>query len=257
MKSGGRGVIGGSGFGLGKALVVAQVSVAVLLVGGAGLMLSTLWKLISLDAGFERANLLLATVDIRNGNYAPEHRREVLCDMLDRFRVVPGVRSASVSNIAPLCGCKATVDVVVDGYHPASREDSSVLFNKVSDGYFETLGTPVLAGRDFNQHDTPGSPGVAIVNQSFARKYFGTANLLGRHVRIQEGEQVGKPWEIVGVVKDAKYGSLRNEMAPVIYLPRNQDEASGWLVYFEVRAPQSSIRGVKTAIAAVDGRASL
>jgi hypothetical protein len=95
------------------------------------------------------------------------------------------------------------------------------------------------------------------VNQSLVRKYFGTASPLGRYLRIQEGELAGKAWEIVGVVKDAKYGSLRDELAPVLYLSRNQDESSGWLVYIEVRAPESVILGTKAAIAEVDSRASL
>ncbi len=260
MKAQGHGVIQGSKFRLGKALVTLQVALSVLLVVGAGLMLSTFWNLASLDAGFQPDQVLLVAVDLRNGSDAPEHRRLVYHRILDELRAIPGVRSASTSNITPMCGCKGTLDVVIEGYTIRAREDVTVLFNKVGDHYFETLGTSIIAGRDFNSNDTVASPKVAVVNQNMARKFFGASNPLGRYLRIQEGNTIGDPYEIVGIVGDAKYGTLRDETAPTLYLTRNQELRPLSAVHFEVRAaagpPEALIGSLRAAIGHVDRTAS-
>ena len=146
MKANARGVIEGSKLGLGKVLVMAQVALSLLLVVGAGLMLSTFWKLISLDAGFERDHVLLVNVDLRSGNYPAERWSAVYQEMLDQLRTIPGLRSASVSSITPVCHCRWAAEVVVEGYTPKSREDAMASFNNVSDRYFETVGTSIVGG---------------------------------------------------------------------------------------------------------------
>ena len=173
MKASARGVIEGAKLGLGKVLVTAQVALSLLVVVGAGLMLSTFWKLISLDAGFDRDRVLLVSADLRSGNYPRERWSAVYQEMLDQLRAIPGVHSASVSSITPVCHCRWTGEVEVDGYTPKSRSDAMAAFNNVSDGYFETLGSSVVMGRDFNSHDTSTSLKAAIVSTSFAQKYFG------------------------------------------------------------------------------------
>ena len=261
MRSNSRGVVEGSRFSFGKLFVILQVSLSVLLVVGAGLMLSTLWKLASVDAGFKPEQVLLATVTLREGSYSPERRAVILREMLERLRAIPGVHSASASNIIPMCGCKGAVDVVVDGYVIRSRDDANVLFNKVSDGYFETMGTAIVAGRDFDSHDTPVSVKVAIINRSMARKYFDAANPVGRRVSIQEGADVVDSYEIAGMVEDAKYGTLREQMAPTLYLTRNQDLAPGSPAYFELRAavgpPGELVTQVKSVVGNLDRETSL
>ncbi len=151
MKANARGVIEGSKIGLGKVLVMAQVALSLLVVVGAGLMLSTFWKLISLDAGFDRDHVLLVNVDLRAGKYPPERWSAVYQEMLDQLRLIPGLRSASVSSITPVCHCRWAGEVVVEGYTPKSREDAMASFNNVSDRYFETIGTSIVGGRDFNR----------------------------------------------------------------------------------------------------------
>ena len=261
MKANSRGVIEGSKLGLGKVLVMAQVALSLLVVVGAGLMLSTFWKLISLDAGFERDHVLLVNVDLRSGNYPAERWSAVYQEMLDQLRTIPGFRSASVSSITPVCHCRWAGEVVVEGYTPKSREDAMASFNNVSDGYFETVGTSIVGGRDFNSHDTSTSTKVAIVSQSMAQKYFGAANPLGRHFRVQDGNLPSVPVEIVGIVKDAKYGSLRDEPSPFAFIPWSQGGAPGPLTGFELRttagAPTALISGVKSAIARVNPDVSI
>jgi putative ABC transport system permease protein len=261
MKANARGVIGSSGFGIGKALVTLQVALSVVLVVGAGLLLASLWRLTSVDAGLKPERVLVVSVDLRPGNYAPEHRKAKFHEILEKLRAIPGVHSLSASNIMPMCGCRSTVNVVVSGFTARSRDDWEVAFNLVSDGYFETLGTPMVTGRDFSAHDTPTSSKVAIINESMARKYFGVPNPLGRYVRIHEANKIGDPYEIVGVVNDAKYGTLREEISPTLYLTRNQDADSGQYVHFELRTiggrPEALIEQAKSAIAGIDRGASL
>ncbi len=259
MKANARGVIEGARSGIGKALVVAQVALSLVLVVGAGLMLSTFFRLQMLDPGFDREHVLLVSVDLRNGNYGEEQRGVAMREMLARLRALPGVRSASASNMTPISGSFWNEDLEIEGYASKGRDDTLVYFNQVSDRYFETLRMGLVAGRDFNRHDTPESPKVAVVNQTMARKYFAGQNPIGKRYRAEEGRKMG-PWtEIVGVVRDSKYGSLREEIYPVAFIAANQDATPMWLE-FELRAaerPSALISGAKSAIADVNRDVSL
>jgi putative ABC transport system permease protein len=259
IKANARGVIEGSRFGLGKALVVVQVALSLLLVVGAGLMLTTFFKLETVDTGFEREHILLAAVDLRN--YPKEQVGAVLQEMLDRLRALPGVRFASASAMTPISGWRWSGDIQIEGYTPKSREDSNIWFNSVTNGFFETLGTGFLAGRDFNSHDTLHSPQVAIVNETLASKFFPGQNPLGRRYRRDDGDKLSESVEIVGVVKDAKYRSLREQVPPTAYLPSSQGAFYGQRATFELRvaagAPTALIPGVKSAIAEVNRDISL
>ena len=261
MTSYGRGMAQSSRVGFSKAVVVLQVALSLALVVGASLLLGSLWELNTVDAGLHPAQVLVVSVGLPNRVSGAEQIRSELEHVLEKLRAIPGIASASGSKIVPMCACRGTADIIVDQSTPVSREDSAVLFQRVHDHYFDTLGTPILAGRDFSSHDTPISPKVAIVNESMARKYFGVSNPLGRYVRIQDGTKIGDPFEIVGVVKDAKYGTLRDEMSPTLYVTWSQDLNPGTLVYFELRAargrPEELIRPAKAAIADVDPLASL
>jgi predicted permease len=259
MKANARGVIEGAKFGIGKSLVVAQVALSLLLVVGAGLMLSTFFRLETLDAGFDREHVLLVSVDIRSSNYAKERRAAALREMLDRLRALPGVRSASASNMTPVSGSFWNEDLQIEGYTSKGRDDTLVYFNEVTDRYFETLGMDLVAGRDFNTHDTPESPKVAIVNQTVAKKYFAGQNPIGKRYRTEEGKEMG-PWaEIVGVVRDSKYGTLREKILPTAFVAADQDSTS--LGYeFELRSagpPAALISAAKSAIAEVNREVSL
>ena len=262
MKANARGVIEGAKFGIGKSLVVAQVALSLLLVVGAGLMLSTFFRLETLDAGFDREHVLLVSVDIRSSNYAKERRAVALREMLDHLRALPGVRSASASNMRPVSGSFWNEDLQIEGYTAKGRDDTLVYFNEVTDRYFETLGMGLVAGRDFNTHDTPESPKVAIVNQTMAKTYFAGQNPIGKRYRAEEGKEMG-PWtEIVGVVRDSKYGTLREKILPTAFVAAGQD-ARRWGMSskeFELRSagpPAALISAAKSAIAEVNREVSL
>jgi len=262
MKANARGVIEGSKFGIGKALVIAQVALSLLLVIGAGLMLTTFFKLETINPGFERQHVLLIAVDLRNGHYPKERIGAVFQEMLDHLRALPGVRSASNSAITPISGWRWTQNLQIEGYTSKSREDTSVFLNSVTSDYFETLGTAFIAGRDFNIRDTLHSPQVAIVNETLGRKFFAGQNPIGRRFRIENGSKLGDPVEIIAVVKDAKYHALRDEIPPTAYLAVSQapflfQESENFELRVAAGAPTALIPGVKSAIAEVNRDVSL
>jgi putative ABC transport system permease protein len=255
MKANSRGVIEGAGFGLAKTLVMIQVALSVVLVVGAVLMLGTFWKLSSLDTGFDRQNVLLVRLDLGNANYPPERRPSAYKDMLDRVRAIPGVRSASMSGQVPIGRGSWNEELEIEGYTPKSRGDVSVQYNSVTPAYFDTLRTPLVLGRDFNQYDTPQSQSVAIVNEAFARRYYGFANPLGKTFRWRPGK-LSPPVEIVGVVKDAKYASMRETPSPTMFIPEAQVGPRGF-ANIEIRADIDVVSPVKAAIEAVNKDISL
>jgi predicted permease len=261
MKASARGVIEGSKFGLGKALVVAQVALSLVLVVGAGLMLRTFFNLETLDAGFDREHVLIVNIDLRNGHYPQERRNAVFQEMRERIRALPGVRSSSDSNMSPTGGGSWSENLRIEGYTSRGHGDTLVYLNEVSDRYFETLATSLVAGRDFNAHDTPESPRVAIVNETLAKKFFPGQNPIGRRYREDTMDKTSDAVEIVGVVKDARYSSLREEVFPFAYVAASQNTRLPAYRNFQVRAaagePTALISGAKSALANVNRDVSL
>ena len=260
MRAGSRGIIGGSKSGIGKTLVALQVALSLVLLAGAGLLLSTFRRLASLDPGFDRGRVLLAALDLRNSGTPPERRPVVYREILDRLRAIPGVRSAGMSSLIPICGCSWSAPLVIEGDTAGAPAGSTVSMNKVSGGYFETLGTPLLAGRDFDARDTPTSPAVAVINQTMAREFFGGVNPLGRHFRLRKGDTIQGPIEVAGIVKDAKFASLREVVPPTAFIAWSQDPKPSPLANFEIRAaggPESLDGAVKAAVGAVNPHVSL
>jgi putative ABC transport system permease protein len=250
LKADARGVISGGRFGLSKALVVAQVALSFVLVAGAALMLSTFVRLEAVDPGFEREHILLASVDIRGAHYPADGAAVAFGAILDRLRSLPGVRSASSSELTPISGGSWNETLEVEGYASKEKSDTLVFFNRVSDGFFTTLGQPLVAGRDFDAHDTLTSSRVAVVNQTMAKRFFRDQNPIGRHYRVEAGTRLG-PWvQIVGVVQDAKYRTLREDALPTAYIPISQVEPFFYRT-FELRSagpPAALVASVKSAI---------
>jgi predicted permease len=147
------------------------------------------------------------------------------------------VRSASTVSITPVSGYGWNDFLIVDGFTPGGDlDDAQSWFNEVSDGYFGTLETRLLAGRDFDASDVPGSGKVAIVNDAAARHYFGTSSVLGRQFRTKVGDSASAPYTIVGVVENAKYNNLREETSRIVYLPASQSTKPERELTFVVRA---------------------
>jgi putative ABC transport system permease protein len=209
--------------GLRRVLVISQVALSLVLMMGALLFSQSLRNLVAVDAGFLEKGVLITDLDLFRRLKVPYAERATFKrDLLERIRALPGVVSAGEVGILPLSGGSTDNQVWIEGTNPATGLDSK--FNWVSDGYFMAMAVPLLAGRDFNERDTLSSSKVAIVNQSFARKLGFGEKAIGKMFRRQatpsEPEQV---FEIVGLVADTKYSSLREEFGPIAFLCTAQD----------------------------------
>ena len=205
---------------LGKSLVVAQIAISVLLAIGAGLFGRTLLNLYTMDAGFVRHGVILFSTNAGRLGYGRERIQQIQTRVPEELRALPGIQSASISMFAPISGGGWDGAFVVDGHTPAAGEDDVSHINSVGADYFKTFGTPVVLGREFAERDTATSPRVAVVNEAFARYYFPNRSPLGRWVAFRPEPNTHA--EIVGVVKDVKYESLRREFPRTVYLMAEQ-----------------------------------
>jgi putative ABC transport system permease protein len=220
LKEGSRGTTEGHGrFGLRRILVVSQIALSLTLLVGALLFARSLAKLTAVDTGFRQTGILVTDIDFGSLKLSNERRISFGRELLSRIRAIPGVENAATAETVPLSGNEEFHDIL-PGISDAPTEQNPVsAFNHVSSGFFQTLQTPLLAGRDFNDHDVAGSPLVAIVNETMARKIFKTSNPVGTMFRVRRLSKISGPLEIVGLVKDTKYGDLREEPLQIVYLP--------------------------------------
>ena len=261
LRTAGRVVADHSGpFAAGNVLVIGQLALSLTLVVCAGLLVGTLNRLHTLDPGFNRDGVLLISLDKRNAEYSPDESRAVNRELLERFRAIPGVRSASASDLTPIGGSTWNQYVEVDGYEPADRGETLVWFNAVSDDYFATLETPIRAGRDFDSHDALGSNPVAVINETMARRFFSEPQPLGRHFRVPSPGEDAETYEVIGVVADTKYEHIDEETLSIAYFPLNQEESAWNVLQLQIRThgpPTSLIEPATNLIAEVHPRLSL
>jgi putative ABC transport system permease protein len=241
--------------GLRRALVVAQVALSVVLLFGSLLFAHSLRNLVRMDPGFHAEGVVTASVVFRRLNLPDERRGAFRRDLLDRVRALPGVQSAAATRVLPVSGSSSGNTVWPDG-DPAKQFGSQ--FNWVSPGYFATLGTPLLAGRDFGDADTPQSSGVAIVNEAFATALArqGATAVGTRFTKEATPSTPAMTFEIVGVVKNAKYADLKEGVVPVAFLADSQtgDWAYAHLMIRSSLPPESVTAAVTRVLAAVDPR---
>ncbi len=203
---------------LGKLLVAGQVGMALVLLIGAGLFIRTLGNLRAMDPGFRGADVLLATLNPSLSRYTPERIGPFYADLLQRAATLPGVLSVSSAD-APLLG-----GMFIDGFSvEGSSQSAEASVRIVGPRFFETMGIAIRRGRDFSADDRPGSGKVAIVNETVARKYFDGTDPIGRRIEIAGEKHV----EIVGVIADTKYRTLRAPVPNTVYLVMDQSLWSG------------------------------
>jgi predicted permease len=202
----------------GKILVVAQVAVSVILLVSAGLFVRSLSKLGEVNLGYSRENLILFRVDAAPGGYKGAAIPRFQLDLLARISALPGLRGATVSKDGLFSHSESADPIAVEGYTPKGGEEMHSRMDHVGPGYFSTLGIPILMGREIQAQDTPGSVRAAVINQTFARRFFPNTNPIGKQVRDTYS---GNPAEmiVVGVAADAKYNNLREQAMPRIYAP--------------------------------------
>jgi predicted permease len=249
LKEGGRTMSGGRSP-LGKTLVVAQVAISLVLLVGAGLFLRTVSNLRHVDFGFETGNLLLVPVNPTLNRYEQPRILNLYAQLLDELPHVAGVRAATSSQPPLLSGSVNGTSVFVQGKaKPTDRNHINRLI--VAPNFFDAMEIRLVAGRTFNNHDTLAAPKVVIINDAAARKYFQHENPLNQ--RFGETFETSGDFEIVGVVKDAKYNSVRDEAPGTMYVPYSQAQLG--TMTFELRTsadPTNAVAGVREAIRKID-----
>ncbi|MGA2736902.1 MAG: ABC transporter permease [Bryobacteraceae bacterium] len=253
-----RGMVGGR-FGFGRALVTGQVALSLMLLVGAALFLGTFRNLLTTDLGFSRHNVLLIHADMMQTSVPKEQRPRVYREIVERLRAIPGVSSASSSRMTPIGRGQWDSEVAPEGYSPKGKDDTLVYFNRVSPGYFATMRQTVLLGRDFSEHDDAGAPMVMLITESVARRFFGQANPIGKTIRA-EGPGKQGVYQVIGVVKDAKYASVDEGLTLTVYIACAQDTSPWPEVNFEVRTEspvETCIPAVRAAIGGVNRGISL
>lgn len=235
---------------LGKALVAGQVALSLALLVGAGLFLRTLRNLQNVDLGFQHENVLVVDIDPTNLGYKGHRLRTFYDQLLNRVRRIPGVRSAGLSGMTPMGNYTRSCSLSAEGYQPKPGAEPIAQANAVTAGYFNTLGIPLLLGRDFRAEDEPAiTPGesligaigrnsggsneapanashICIIDESLARRFFAGANPIGRHLSYEDRYTPQNALEIVGVVKDAHYDGVRRpDTDGTMYVPSWSDGA--------------------------------
>jgi predicted permease len=233
-----------------RALVVSQIAFSFVLLVGALLFAQSLRNLRTTDTGMVTEGVLAATMRTRT---TPERRLVLYQEAEDRIRRLPDVAAAASVLRSPFAGGGWNEDAYAAG---RASETALVWFNRVSPGYFDTMQTPLVAGRDFSPADRAGAPQVAIVNQQLARQLFGEANPIGRQFGYEANVGESDPvFTVVGLVGNTKYGGLRESTRAIAYLPVNQEvEASDILtIVVRARAGMTSVTtGIERELAALD-----
>jgi len=252
MRSSGRGLTSGrERFSLRRALVVAQISLSLVLLVGAFLFVRSLQKLLDVDPGFRPEGIIAVSVDLKPANYSKDRLPEIYREMLERIRSRTGASSAAQVGWTPVSNSGWDEKTWAEG---PSSVSADCLFNRTGPGYFGTMQTTFLAGRDFDVRDNRGAPKVAIVNEAFAKTIFGGQNPVGRSFRVQG--PAGKPdprYQVVGLVRNTKYYELREDFKPISFLPIAQDDnppGAGATFVLRTNAPVGGVfRAITAAVA--------
>jgi predicted permease len=264
-----------------KLLIVTQVALSLFLLVGAGLFVRSLQNLKSLDAGFDRENVLLFSLDTPSG-YPLAQRVNLYRRVLERLEALPGSRAASLSSFSLLSGAGMNSNIVVEGYANRPDEDMDCHRLWVGPNYFATMGIPLLQGRDFGPQElqsqggsfadqsvvsqapqpsaTPSAPLAAVINQTMARYFFRDENPLGRRFRVQNGWLQGIPIEVIGVIKDAKYYNLWEQTPRTYYLSffqRPREEQAGTMLLRSFADPASTTTAIQRAVRELDPQAQV
>src|SRR5579864_5395403 len=263
-------VVGGGGqVRLRKGLVTAQVTLSLLLLIGAGLFIRSLRNLHELGPGFAQDHLLAFNIDPSLNGYDNERAKLFYRRLTDVVAAIPGVQAASLASVRILEDDEWDSSVTVEGYTPKPGDGPEPYMNSISPGYFATLGVPILAGRDFTLKDVDQvkhgpdkddfSPSVVIINDKFAKRFFGGRNPIGRHVGFGGDPGAKLDMEVVGVVKDIKYTNLRDEIPVQMFIPYLASRyVGGMTVYLRTSMnPTQAFAAVRAQVRQLDANLPL
>ncbi len=253
----------GRRFNLKKGLVVSEVALSLLLLIAAGLFVRSLQAARAIDPGFDADKLVSAPLSVNLLRYTRAQGRDFYRRVVEQVERLPGVESASVARVPVIDGGGRVLSVIREGRQGpngtslsegagvVASDPTRVNANVIGPGFFRTLGIPILSGRDFNDQDLDGRPLVVLVNETMARMHFAGEDPIGK--RVSFNGQPGPWWEIVGVVRDSKYGSLGEDPLPVAYLPVAQNHETGMTLYARASVPPASlVAAIRSEIQALE-----
>jgi predicted permease len=224
LKAESAGVVGGRGRAwLRSGLVILQVSLSFVLLVGAGLLMRSLIRIRTTSPGFFTHNVLNTAIDVVSAGYDEQRSANFRKTLLERVVSMPGVESASYARGMPLgYGAFSSTPIAVDGYQPRPGEQPTVEYNEVGAAYFATMGIPVISGREFTPADEQDNHLVAVVNETMARKYWRGRNPVGERLQVK-----GLWTQVVGIARDSKYYSMREQPMPFFYVPTSAHFGAG------------------------------
>src|SRR4029077_3533935 len=220
LKSEGSGMIGGSGRSrLRSVLVFVQVALSFVLIAGTGLVLRSLVRMQNADPGFSTQSVVVSSVNFFSAGYKPDRAKIFYEQLLERIRALSGVQSATLARLRPFSyGVYSSAPLEIEGYQPPRNEQLAADYNEVGEGYFATIGIPIVVGREFTRNDDQNAPLVAIVNETMAAKYWPGKDAVGKRIKVKD-----KWMEVVGVAKSANYRTKLEQPIPFFYVPVRQN----------------------------------
>jgi predicted permease len=248
--------------GIGSTLVVIQVSLSLLLLVGAGLFVRTLTNLENVNAGFDEHNLLLFGIDPTQDGYSGQRLAQFYQVVAGQVAAQPGVRSVSMSGATLIGGGMSMLKTFIQGERSKQADKDGAVsadFNDVGPNFFETLGIPLEFGRTIGERDTAAAPKVVVVNDEFARQFLVGGSPLGRRIGF-EGKESNGDYEVVGVVRGAKYDSLRRDVNPTVYAAALQQAGNLGAMHFEVRTygdPNQMVPAIRRVAEGLDKNLAL
>jgi putative ABC transport system permease protein len=257
LKEGGRGTSEGARRNrMRNVLAVGELAVAVVLLVSAGLLIKSLWRLQNVESGLQPDNVLTFNVAVPETRYDTDKQGQFFTDLQARLASSPGVQSASSILPLPLSGDRFSISFQIEGREVARKDEPSADVFMTGVGYFQTMGIPLIKGRDFEKRDQHGSPAVAIVSQEFAREFFPNEDPIGKRMKpgISTYDDEKSPYrEIVGVVGDVRNRALNTEPKPAYYVPQTQVPFSQMTLVVKTKTdPRSLISGLTKEVGAMD-----
>jgi macrolide transport system ATP-binding/permease protein len=244
------GLVGGHGRAwVRSGLVLVQVSLSFVLLVGAGLLMQSMLKLRTASPGFDTRGVQDTAIDLVSAGYTPERAQNFQDALLERVRALPGVESAAFAKMTPLSYVSsATAPIVVDGYQPPPEESPTVEYNEVGDNYLVTMGIPLVAGREFTRSDDEKAALVAVVNETMARRYWQGRSPLGQRLQLK-----GRWMQVVGIAKDSKYSSVREQPLSFFFVPLRQNSLRGSVLNIRTPlAPQTMAAAIAREVRSLD-----
>jgi len=235
-------------------LATVQIAMSMALLVPAGLFAKSLFNISRVDLGLKTDHMVLFSIAPELNSYSTERTRQLFERMEDELSAVPGVTGVVAAIVPVIAGDNWGNSLAVEGFEAGPDTNTNGSFNGVGPGYFKTMGIPLVAGREFTRADAFGTPKVAVVNQTFAKKFNLGDNPLGKHFGIGGGPGTKMDIEIVGVVQDAKYSDVKQKVPPQYFVPYRQEERLGY-AYFYVRtatAPEAMLATIPAVMRKLD-----